>query len=32
MKETYKIRLQEVMKEENVQLFREELYNVISVY
>ncbi|WP_308233931.1 hypothetical protein [uncultured Prevotella sp.] len=30
MKETYKIRLQEVMKEENVQLFREELYNVIK--
>lgn len=30
MKESYKMHLQEVLKEENVQIFREELHNVIK--
>ena len=30
MKESYKMHLQEVLKEGNVQLFREELHNVIK--
>lgn len=31
MKESYKMHLQEVLKEGNVQLFQEELHNVITI-